>query len=356
MKPSAVARRKLRRWSGAVSVSVGTAVFSGAVGILVDRLVRGGSLQWAYLAAFTAAGVLISGGGAWLLATVRSAVGISLAVMDHDGDLERYQGETSSVARFGGAVFTAQTSVSVSADEPGDLLLLRARLLAALHILAEMEPRARQTGLLFQGRHQIGFHVGCWLNRASGRLDLYGDARDGGRVTHFAAIRLTPAIGTPPAVLDMTVHRRAAAGFEPAQPASLAELPGLLADLRGTCLGLAVNLNGPIGESGVVEQVLRSAAREDASAVVFVALPAPPGDPDAPGRQLAASRTEYESVAAAIVATAKRMPASPGLLYLKTPVVMSVAVGRYLYGSNWIPMRHRPSEGSYSRFAEPRAR
>ena len=128
MRTSAISRRKVRRWFGTLSVSAGTAVFSGAVAILVDRLVRGGTMNWGYLAAFTALGAALSGGGAWLLATVKSAIGVSVAAMDHAGDIERYQDETDSFARFGRAVFTAQTSLQVPVESPDDLPLLRARL------------------------------------------------------------------------------------------------------------------------------------------------------------------------------------------------------------------------------------
>ena len=206
-------RRKLRRWSGTVSVSAGTALFSGAVGILVDHIVRGGPLDWAYLVIFTAVGAALSGGGAWLLATVKSAVGVSLAATDKDGDIDRYQDETDSFARFGRRVFTAQTSVQVTVQSVRDLSLLQARLRAALRTLLEIEQRARQIGLLFQGRHEVGFHVGRWLNQAGARIDLYTDARDGSRDTHFAAIRLTPGLHTSPRLLDRTVYRLGESGF-----------------------------------------------------------------------------------------------------------------------------------------------
>jgi hypothetical protein len=45
---------------------------------------------------------------------------------------------------------------------------------------------------------------------------------------------------------------------------------------------------------------------------------------------------------------------APGLLFFKTPAVVPVAVGRYLYGNGWIPMRHDPSPpGSYEPFSDP---
>jgi len=354
MSLSAITRHKLRRWSGAIGVSVGTAVFSGAVGILVDALVRGGSLHWPYLAGFTAIGAVLSAGGAWLVTTVKSAVGISVAAMDRGGDTERYQDEIDGFARFGRTVFTAQTTVQLDVESTDDLPLLRARLRAALRTLVEIEHNAREIGLLFQGRHEIGFHLGRWLNQASNRIDLYSDARGGGTATHFAAVHLTPAIGTPPRRLDMTVQFAAPAGFTEPKPVSLSDLPMLLQDHAGQCMGLAVNLNGPISETGFTQPVLAAAHREGASAVAFLALPAPTGDPDAPGRQLAPSLLEYESTIATVAAVAKRMPAKPGLLFLKTPAVIPVALGRYLYGSDWIPMRHLTAPpGRYERFRDP---
>ncbi|HUY49771.1 MAG TPA: hypothetical protein VMV92_29320 [Streptosporangiaceae bacterium] len=354
MRTAAVTRRKLRRWAGTVSVSAGTAVFSGAVAIIVDSVVQGGTIHWPYLAGSTALGAALSGGGAWLLATVRSAVGISLAAMDHAGDIERYQDETDSFARFGRGIFTAQTSVQVTVETPADLKSLRARLRAALRTLHEIEQRARQTGLLFQGRPEVGFHVGRWLNQAGG-IDLYSDARHGGPGTHFAAIRLTPAISAPPRHLDRAVYHRTETGFSEAPPSTSADLPRLLSEHTDTCLGLAINLNGPIDEAGFTGPVLASAAQEGATVVMFLALPAPADDPDAPGRQLASSREEYESTVAAILAAARHMRAAPGLVYLKTPAVIPVALGRYLYGKDWIPMRHHrddPRPVKYDRFSD----
>ncbi|HUY48720.1 MAG TPA: hypothetical protein VMV92_23885 [Streptosporangiaceae bacterium] len=349
-------RRKLRRWVGTVSVSAGTAVFSGAVAILVDSVVQGGTLHWPYLAGSTALGAALSGGGAWLLATVRSAVGIGLAAMDHAGDVERYQDEADSFARFGHGIFTAQTSVQVTVETPADLKFLRARLRAALRTLHEIEQRARQTGLLFQGRPEVGFHVGRWLNQAGGRIDLYSDARHGGPETHFAAIRLTPAISAAPRHLDRAVYRLTETGFSEAQPTAWADLPRLLSEHTDTCMGLAINLNGPVDEAGFVGPVLASATQEGATVAVFLALPAPADDLDAPGRQLASSREEYESTVAAILAAARHMRAAPGLVYLKTPAVIPVALGRYLYGKDWIPMRHHRDDPrhpvKYDRFAD----
>jgi hypothetical protein len=49
------------------------------------------------------------------------------------------------------------------------------------------------------------------------------------------------------------------------------------------------------------------------------------------------------------------MPASPALLYFKTPAVIPVALGHFLRASNWIPMRHRKtSPVTYERFTDPR--
>ncbi|SRR5216683_761737 len=356
---TAVLRRKLRRWLGTVGVSAGTAVFSGAVAILVDHLARGGPLRWAYLAGFAVLGAALSGGGAWLLATVRSAAGIEVAAMDRAGDPERYRDQSDSFARFGRTMFTAQTSVQVHVETARDLRVLRERLRAGLRTLTEIEQRAGQIGLLFQGRHHVGFHVGRWLNVAGARIDLYGDARDGGPDSHFAAVRLTPAIGTAPRTLDMLVRPASASAPQVAEArlTSPGDLRDLLAGVSGTCMGLAVNLNGPVDESGFVGPVLRSASKEGASAVVFLAPPAPAGIPDAPGRELAPSAQEYEGTVAAIVAVAKRMPASCGLLYLKTPAVIPVALGRYLYGGTWIPMRHHRDDTSravaYEPFADP---
>ena len=61
MRLRAAAREKIRRLLGALLISLGTAVFSGAVAVLVDGLINGKPLRWWYIAAFTAAGLLLSG-------------------------------------------------------------------------------------------------------------------------------------------------------------------------------------------------------------------------------------------------------------------------------------------------------
>src|SRR5258706_2402439 len=59
----AATREKTRRLLGALLISLGTAVFSGAVAVLVDGLINGKPLRWWYITAFTVAGLLLSGGG-----------------------------------------------------------------------------------------------------------------------------------------------------------------------------------------------------------------------------------------------------------------------------------------------------
>ena len=54
---------------------------------------------------------------------------------------------------------------------------------------------------------------------------------------------------------------------------------------------------------------------------------------------------------------ADQMPASPGLLYFKTPAVISVALGHFLRAGSWIPMRHcKTSPVTYERFTDPSRR
>jgi hypothetical protein len=157
--------------------------------------------------------------------------------------------------------------------------------------------------------------------------------------------------------MDMLVKGAAESSFTEVRPASADELPSLLSAVSGTRMGLGVNLVGPVRQTGFVEAVIRSAATEALSVVVFVAPPAPEGNPDAPGRELLSRTEEYEGTVAAILAVAGRMPASSGLLYLRTPAVIPVALGRYLYGTNWIPMRHHRSDDGrddlYERFPDP---
>src|ERR1017187_3724208 len=228
MKLRAAAREKMRRLLGALLISLGTAVFSGAVAVLVDGLINGKPLRWWYITAFTVAGLLLSGGGAWLLATLKTAVGIGVATTDAAGDLDRYQDEADSFARFGEGVFTALTSLLIPVSKPHDLLLLRSRVLAALRTLTQVHRQAATIGLLFQGRHQVGFHLGKWLNVAGRRIDLYADARDGTR-SHFLAVRLTPAIRTAPRPIDIVVYTAADGSFTPGQQVTVEGLRSELA-------------------------------------------------------------------------------------------------------------------------------
>lgn len=358
MKVTAAAREKIRRLLGAILISLGTAVFSGAVAVLVDGLINAQPFRWGYVAAFTVAGLLLSGGGAWLLATLRTAVGIGIATTDQAGDSDRYLDEADAFARFGEGVFTALTSLLIPVTGPGDLPQLRNRLLAVLRTLTQVHRQTTVIGLLFQGRHQVGFHLGKWLNVAGRRIDLYADARDG-TSSHFLAVRLTPAIRTEPRPVDIMLHTATDGTFAPGRHVTIQELREQLALVSGHCMCLAINLNGPVGEAGLIEPVQRSAMSEGATALVAVALPPPPGQPDAPRRELAPSLSEYESTVAAILAVADQMPASPGLLYFKTPAVISVALGHFLRAGNWIPMRHiRTSDGTatYEQFTDPSRR
>jgi hypothetical protein len=356
MKLKAATRESARRLFGALLISLGTAVFSGAVAVLVDALINSKPLRWWYVAAFTAAGLLLSGGGAWLLATLKTAVGIGVATTDTAGDADRYQDEADAFARFGGGAFTALTSLLIPVNEADDLPALRNRLLAALRTLTQVHRQAAAIGLLFQGRHQVGFHLGKWLNVAGRRIDLYTDARDGTN-PHFLAIRLTPAIRTEPRLIDTVLYTAADGAFTGGQHVTLPELQEQLAPLAGQCMALAINLNGPVGEAGLIEPVQRSALAEDVAALVIVALPAPPSQPSIPRREIAPSLQAYESTVAAILAVADQMPASPGLLYFKTPAVIPVALGHFLRAGDWIPMRHcRTNPVTYQRFTDPSRR
>jgi hypothetical protein len=276
-----------------------------------------------------------------------------VATIDAAGDLDRYQDEADSFARFGEGVFTALTSLLIPVSKPHDLLLLRSRVLAALRTLTQVHRQAATIGLLFQGRHQVGFHLGKWLNVAGRRIDLYADARDG-TSSHFLAVRLAPAIRTAPRPIDIVVYTAADGSFTPGQQVTVEGLRAELAPLASQCMCLAINLNGPVDEAGLIEPVQRSALAEGAAAVVVIALPAPSGQPGAPRRELAPSLAQYESTVAAILATADQMAASPGLLYFKTPAVISVALGHFLRAGNWTPMRHfKTTPATYERFTDP---
>jgi len=352
---TAAVRESTRRLIGALLISLGTAVFSGAVGVVVDALINDKPVRWIYTVAFTAAGLILSGSGAWLLATLKTSVGLSITTTDAGGDPDRYQDEADAFAWFAEGTFTALTSLQAPVESPTDLPALRSRTLAALRTLTQVYRRTNVIGLLFQGRHHTGFHLGTWLNVAGRRIDLYTDARDGTR-THFPAVRLTPAIRAAPRILDIVIHQATGQTFGDGKPVTAPQLRQLLAGLSGQCMGLAINLNGPVDEATLVDPARRSALTEGAATLVVVALPPPPGQPDAPRRELAPARQEYESTVAAILAVADSMPASSGLLYLKTPAVIPVALGHFLRAGNWIPMQHLRDSGTYQRFTDPTRR
>lgn len=355
MPVTAAVRERIRRLTGALLISLGTAVFSGAVAVVVDALISDKPLHWTYALAFTGAGLILSGGGAWLLATLKTSVGLSVTATDTAGDPERYQNETDTFARFGQETFSALTSIEAPVENPADLRILRSRVLAALRTLTQVHHQAKTIGLLFQGRHHAGFYLGTWLNVASRRIDLYADSRDG-TVTHFPAVRLTPAIQAQPRTIDIVVHLVTDGTFEDGRLVALPQLREFLAGRAGQCMGLAINLNGPVDEASLIGPARQSALAEGASALVAIALPAPVDQPKAPRRELASSRQAYESTISAVLAVADSMPASPGLLYLKTPAAVAVALGHFLRAANWTPMRHLRATGTYERVVDPTRR
>ncbi|MEV5410963.1 hypothetical protein AB0K60_19230 [Thermopolyspora sp. NPDC052614] len=65
-------RRCLRTLAGTLLVSLGTAVFAGAVSIVIDALVKNVSVRWPYLIGSTLLVLALSGAGGWLLGTLRA--------------------------------------------------------------------------------------------------------------------------------------------------------------------------------------------------------------------------------------------------------------------------------------------
>jgi hypothetical protein len=352
MRLMAGTRESMRRLTGALLISLGTAVFSGAVAVVVDALINDKPLRWVYAVTFTLAGLLLSGGGAWLLATLKTSVGLSITTMDAAGDPDRYQDEADAFARFGEGAFTALTSLQATVEHPADLRALRSRVLAALRTMTQVHRRTNVIGLHFQGRHHTGFYLGTWLNIAGRRIDLYADARDGSG-SHFPAVRLTPAIQASPRALDIAIFVAADGAFGNGKTVAVPQLRELLRGLAGQSMGLAINLNGAVDEASFIDPVQRSALAEGASALIVTAIPASSAQPNAPRRELAPSRQEYDSTVAAILSVADQMPAAPGLIYFKTPAAISVALGHFLRAGNWIPMRHMRASGTYEREADP---
>jgi hypothetical protein len=184
---------------GTVLISLGTAVFAGATSMVIDGYVKGGSLRGGYLVVFFVAGVVLSGGGAWLVATIRTGVGIAIAATDGAGFVDRYQDEAESFAQFGSSVFAAQSSLQVL-ETAADLRHLRDRLFAGIRTLTQVEHGARSVGVLFQGRLEVGFHLGSWLNVSGRRVNVYADIPDGTSTPYLRAVRLGAALETAPRV------------------------------------------------------------------------------------------------------------------------------------------------------------
>ncbi|RAY16854.1 hypothetical protein DPM19_01420 [Actinomadura craniellae] len=319
------------------------------MGLAIDAFVKGGSPRWAYLAGFLAGGAVLSGCGGWLLATVRVGVGLALSATDGAGDADRYLDEAESFGRFGAGVFAVQSTVQLPVESAEDLPNLRKLLRSGMRTLSQVEPQAASVGLLFQGRQHVGFHVGRWLNVAGRGVDLYTDIRDGGGASHLRAVRLGPSPHGRPRDLDLALYRREEDGDLTGPETMSVEVFGTELDSPAegpVCL--AVNLNAPVDDASFIGPVLASARTENATAVVVAALP---GRSGAPTRALGPSTKEYESTVAAIIAVARKLPAAPGLLYLKGPAVISVALGRYLHDTGWLPMRYTPgTPGTYTRY------
>jgi hypothetical protein len=351
MPVPAARRRQIRQLAGAMLVSLGTAVFAGAVSLVIDATVKNGTPRWPYLIGYLAVGVILSGSGAWLLATIRVGVGLAVVATDTDGDMDRYLDEAEAFSRFGAAHFAALSTLQVPVETVDDLPVLRSRLLAGIRTLTQIEQGAAAVGVHFTGRLHVGFHIGQWLTYGARRVDLYAGIRHSDGASHLRAIRLGPSPQTSPRVLDLALNRRKGEMFNGPTPLVTGDVAAATADAAKTPMGLAVNLNGPVDDMGLISPVLASALEEGASTVVVAALPASADDPYNPARMIGASTQEYESTVTALVSVAKRMPAAPGFLYLKGPSVVSVALGRFLSYTNWIPMRyHFNDSGFYERF------
>ncbi|MEO5878292.1 MAG: hypothetical protein ABIS86_11310, partial [Streptosporangiaceae bacterium] len=311
-------------------------MFGGAVSLLIDSLAKDTPLRWPYLTGFTLLGLALSGSGAWLLGSARAGVGLSLAATDPQGDPGRYQSDADDFAQYGAAHFLFHTTVQAQVVAPADLRELHNRLDSAVHTLNRAEPRARTVGLLFTGRHEVGFHVGGRLRPSSRRFDLYFPTGGTGD-SHFPAVRLAAAPSAEPRPLELRLATDA--DFA---PITLQDLTGRFT--TGTCLALAVNVVSPAGNATFAAQILQSARAEGAAAVVVAELPAGSTHP------MPTTTHEFESTVAAIAAVAAAMPAAPGLLYLRAPVIIAVALGRYLHNAGWIPMRHDRATSTYERF------
>jgi hypothetical protein len=345
---TAANRRRTRRLSGALLLSLGTAVFSGVVSLVVDAAAKGTAYHQGPIAILTALGLALSGYGSWLLASARESVAIAIAAMDDDGDPGTYLGAIEGFLSYGAAHFTQQSISQASVRTPADLKILRNGVTAGIQALTRALPDTRRIGLFFQGRLHVAFHLGRWLNVPGEQVDLYAPAHSG-KDRFFPAIRLTVTPETSAALMDIDLYLANGSNFDPARHVAPDEVAALLANRSGT-MALAVSLNGPVDDAGLLTPVKASALGEGVSVLVVMALPRSTTG----GGAVPETRQGFESAVTAIIEVIQQIPAATGLLYLKTPVTIAVALGHYLRAATWTPMRPIGMPiTAYERFIEP---
>jgi hypothetical protein len=346
---TAAVRLRARRLVGALLLSLGTAVFSGVVGLLVGAAVDGTAYHWTPIVILLLLGLALSGYGGWLVAGIRVDVALAIAAVstaDGVGSVDTYRNATASFLNHGSTIFAQQTVVHVEARTPEDLRTLQSSAIAGISALSQAAPDARRVGLFFQGRHHFGFHLGGWLGGYGKTIDLYAE---GGSEGYFSAIRLARTPQGVRAQLDINLYLVSVGTFGPPKRVAVDEIQAALKDRSGTAMGLAMNLNGPVDDANLLSLLEKSAHAEGLSALIVVAPPRPePGL----GIQIPENREAFESCVSTIVGVAQSMPTSTGVLYFKTPACIAVALGHFLRGKGWTPMRHvRDGEPEYERFA-----
>lgn len=341
----AASRVHVRKISGGLLISAGTAVFSGVVGLVVDAAVNGTVYRWVPMVVLFAVGLVLSGYGTWLLTHVPVSGGIVIAAIDDKGDPSYYQNAITSYMQYSATHFTHATSSQSRVHDPKDFNRLRDYVVTGLNSLAPGADRPMRVGVYFQGAHHVGFYVGSLLISGGKRFDLYHSGADDG---YFLAHRLDlpeKSTPTPPAEVHITVFLAENGKFATGKQMAAAELRTYLADAGRTgTIALAANLVDPGENEGFSGQVQDSALEQGATALVLVGRPAAP-------ERLPESLAAFESHTAAIIGVARAIRAERGLLYLKTPAVVAVALGRALRDGVWVPMQYlKPPTSRYAPF------
>lgn len=356
MKQTAARRMRVRRISAGLLLSLGTAVFSAAVALIVNAVDGVGPYHWPTTLALIAVGLALTSAGSWLLTSGRRSLAIAVVATDIEGDTAKYRAAISGFVTYAAAEYAQSASSEVVVQQPKDIEVLKTVVLNRIEDLASKAGGVRHVGVAFQGRHHVAFHLGGTLDVPDTSITLYQKRynkesfvlaqRTLGHVSDTAHRAQSP--------LEIQVRRARNGTFNGGafngQPRTVNRVEELDVALKGHtgAVGLVVNLQGTVDDPGMITPAGVSAASEGLSILVCVGLRRD-GAAIVPPTTLPEETDTFEAAIATIAGTAKRMP-SGGLLYINGPVAVALALGRLLHARPWTPMRHIRNNGTYERF------